>query len=478
MARILMVASEAVPFAKTGGLGDMIGSLPVALRRCGDEVAVVLPRYGRAPGAGLHRVLENHGIWLGSRYFSVDFHLAEHRGVTYYLVDCPYLYDRGALYGFPDDPIRFAVLCQAALAVARRLYRPQVVHCHDWQAALVPVYLRHTLSGDPTFAGVRSLFTIHNLGYQGRFDAHVIARAGLPWSLFRAEALEFHGGVNLMKGGILYADAISTVSRVYAREIQTPDYGWELDGVLRARSQALTGILNGADYEEWNPATDRFLAANYSAGDLSGKRACKEALLREFGLPANQSGRPLAGIVSRLAYQKGFDLLEPIAAELAGEDFSLVVLGTGEARYEEMFRALVAARPDRFAARFEQNERLAHMVEAGADLFLMPSRYEPAGLNQLYSLRYGTVPLVRATGGLEQSIDETTGFKFLEISPQALLDCLRAALAEYRDADAWRARMIRGMGQDFSWKASAAEYSALYGRLIAVESFPPLATSL
>jgi starch synthase len=277
--------------------------------------------------------------------------------------------------------------------------------------------------------------------------------------------LEFYGRVNLLKGGLCYSDALSTVSPRYAEEIQTEEYGFGLDGLLRARRGALTGILNGVDYSDWNPETDPYIAAHYSAGDLRGKRTCKKDLLDEFGLPAEALDRPVIGIISRLAAQKGFDLIAGIAAELLAEDLCLVVLGTGDAPYEKLFLDLAAAYPDRVGLRIAYDDRLAHRIHAGADMFLMPSRYEPCGLGQFYSLRYGTVPVVRATGGLDDSIDEETGFKFLDYTGEALLETLGAALAAFRDRPRWLAMVQRGMARDFSWNASAAEYSALYRRL-------------
>jgi starch synthase len=357
------------------------------------------------------------------------------------------------------------MLSRAALAIARRLFRPRILHCHDWQAALVPVYLRSVLDGDPTFMGVKSLLTIHNLGYQGLFPRTALGEMGLDRSVFQVGGLEFFGQVNFLQGGISYSDAISTVSPTYAAEVQTPEYGCGLDGVLRARQGVLTGILNGADYSQWNPATDPYIAARYSAEDLAGKRACKQDLLRQFGLPAEALERPLIGIVSRFAAQKGFDLVEEIAPQLASEELSLVALGTGDARYERLFEDLAAAHPGRIGVRVAYDNALAHKIEAGSDIFLMPSRYEPCGLSQIYSLRYGAVPVVRATGGLDDTIDESTGFKFKEYSGPALLTAIRAALAAFKERSLWRRVMLNGMRKDYSWRTSAAEYSALYRRL-------------
>jgi starch synthase len=464
--KILMVASEARPFAMTGGLADVLGSLPAALRELGHEVAVLIPRYGAIPLGDARRIYDHLPVWLGLNSYTCSVY----RIGDCYFLDCPELYDRDALYGtsrgdYPDNHIRFAVLSRAALEFARRIFRPSVIHCHDWQTALVPAYMKTRLAGDPTFAGIRTLFTIHNLGYQGLFDRSALADVGLDDSLFQPGLLEFFGRVNFMKAGILFSDALTTVSPAYAREIQTPEFGFGLDGLLRSRASALTGILNGADYSRWNPETDPNLAANYSRDDLAGKAVCKAALLAEFGFPEEAARRPLIGVVTRLADQKGADLIVAIGEDLAREDASLVLLGSGDHYYEELLIRLARAHPGRIAVRIGYDDRLAHRIEAGADLFLMPSRYEPCGLNQIYSLRYGTVPVVRATGGLDDTIDEDTGFKFKEYSPEALLGAVRLALAEYQDPEKWRVRMRKGMARDFSWSVSAAEYAKLYIRL-------------
>jgi starch synthase len=465
MPRILMVASEAAPFAKTGGLADVMGSLPAALTRLGDEVAVLLPRY-RTISAPMDRIYENLPVRVGPRYFSMGIDQIVRQGVRYLFADCPPLYDRAGIYNeagvdYPDNHIRFAALCQAAIEVARRIFRPDVFHAHDWQAGLIPVLLRENFAGDPTFFGSRSMLTIHNLGYQGNFPASALADLDLAPSLLHMEGLEFFGGLSFLKAGIVWADAVTTVSPTYAREIQTPEFGFGLDGLLRSRAGKLSGILNGVDYQEWNPETDRYLTANYSARDLSGKRAAKLALLAEMGL-APDADRLLLGIVSRFAHQKGMDLVAEAFAELRTEDFAMATLGSGDAPLEAAFQAMAAAQPDRFAIRIGYDDRLAHRIEAGSDIFLMPSRYEPCGLNQIYSLRYGTVPLVHATGGLDDTVEKETGFKFTVLSAANLAAAIREALAAFADRKAWTARMRLGMAKDFSWEASAAQYQTLY----------------
>jgi starch synthase len=348
----------------------------------------------------------------------------------------------------------------------RGIFRPQILHCHDWQSGLAPVYLRTIFALDPTFIGIRTLFTIHNLGYQGIFGPDALAKVGLDRSVFHPGGIEFFGDVSFMKGGLNFSDALSTVSSRYSLEIQTPEYGFGLDGVLRARAGVLHGILNGVDYSQWNPESDPHIAARYGPDDLSGKRACKLDLMREFGIDAGALERPLLGVVSRLASQKGADLICKIAGGLAAEDLYLALLGTGDADLEKALTLAAAAHPGRIQVRIGYDEALAHKIEAGADIFLMPSRYEPSGLNQMYSLRYGTVPVVRSTGGLDDTIDEETGFKFHEPSAPALLQATQAAAAAFSDHEGWTARMRRGMRRDFSWKASAKAYSALYQQLL------------
>jgi len=463
--KILMVASEATPFVKTGGLADVLGSLPPALVRLGDEVGVVLPKYQVAEMGEAERAWLAMPLWVGPHYYPVDIHRLIHRGVHYFFIDCPPLYERPEIYGSdPDEHIRFALLSQAALGIARHIFRPAVLHAHDWQAGLVAPYLRTTFAGDPTFLGMRTLLTIHNLGYQGNFPETAFADLGLDPAHYHPAGLEFWKRVSFLKAGIVWSDAVNTVSPTYAREIQTLAYGFGMDGLLRLHSKKLSGILNGVDYEEWNPETGPHQVAHYSAADLSGKLASKKALLAEVGLPPN-TARPLIAIVSRFADQKGFDLVDGIAAWLADQDVAMVVLGSGQKKYEDMFRQLAALRPEKFAVRIDYDDALAHRIEAGADMFLMPSQYEPCGLSQIYSLRYGTVPIVRATGGLDDTVDKDTGFKFVEYDPDALRDAIEQALEAFAQRESWIARMRRGMEKDFSWNTSASAYQRLFRSL-------------
>jgi len=471
MSRILMVASEAVPFAKSGGLADVIGALPAALARQGEEVAVIMPRYRSIPWHETESAFDNMVVYAGAAPYRVDLRTKVHRGVRFFFVEAPYFFDRDGLYNhhgqdYLDNHRRFAVLALSALGAAQTVFPCDILHCHDWQAALVPVYKMDQQHSNPLLAGTKTVLTIHNLGYQGRFHRTQFPDLGLNWGWFTPDKLEYYGDVNFLKGGIATADWLTTVSPTYAREIQTPEGGFGLDGILRHRGGVLTGILNGVDYEEWNPETDPFLPARYSAQDLSGKRVCKKALLEEFGLDSGNLDRPLIGIVSRFAPQKGFDLIAGIGHFFEETDAQLVVLGSGEWRYVHLFEEWHRWKPRQIGVWVGYNNPLAHRIEAGADMFLMPSLYEPCGLNQIYSLRYGTVPVVRATGGLDDTIQEDTGFKFHEYSVGALYDTLRRAVGAWRNRDAWTERMRRGMAKDYSWDASARQYSALYARLL------------
>jgi starch synthase len=466
-----MAASEATPLVKTGGLADVLGALPGALAQRGHETAVVLPRYRSIPLDRARCVLAHMPLYLGSYVLDCAVWRQDLNGVPYFLIDCPQLYDRDGIYNsyghdFADNHIRFAALSAAALGVLRNLFPAPILHLHDWQTALAAAYLRTRFDFDPMLMHTRVVFTIHNLEHQGRFGAFLFSDLGLDRWLMQPRYLEFYGDVNFMKAGIVFADAVTTVSPGYAREIQTPEFGFRLDGLLRQNAPKLSGILNGVDYGEWSPENDPHIAARYSRDDLEGKRACKEALVRRAGLPSSTLKRPLLGVVSRLAGQKGFDIFAEIAFELfSNDDVALVFLGSGEQKYEELFRHLLASFPDRVWGHFGYDNALAHQIEAGADIFLMPSRFEPCGLNQMYSLRYGTIPVVRATGGLDDTVDAGTGFKFWGYAGRDLLIALRLALAEYRDDDAWSRRMKAAMSRDFSWDASAARYGDLYARL-------------
>jgi starch synthase len=482
-----MVASEALPYAKTGGLADVLGALPRALGRLGHQVDVVIPRYRGIPGGGK---IDRVSAALGPQTAAADIYADEpidrvepgRQGgaagrVRYVFVDHPGYYDRDYLYGagghdYADNAERFAFLSRAALEWAGRQPRYDVVHAHDWQTGLVPVLLARDYADHPRLGGVATVFTIHNLAYQGSVDASWLLRLGLGMDLLHVDALEFWGRISLLKGGIVFSRVVTTVSPRYAEEIQTPDYGFGFDGILRHRAADLVGILNGIDYDEWDPARDVNLPVPFDASNLAGKDEAKRAVLEQFGLAADPESLavPLVGMISRMVDQKGFDLLAVLGDELPRLGARYVLLGSGERRYEDFWLGLAARYPDRIAARIGFDERIAHLIEGGADLFLMPSRFEPCGLNQMYSQRYGTLPLVRATGGLFDTVrnydagtGEGTGFTFQEYSPQALLGTLRWALGVHGDKAAWRRLQQAAMHQDFSWDASAREYVKVYG---------------
>jgi starch synthase len=470
MARILMVASEATPFAKTGGLADVAGALPAALQQVGEEVAVVMPRYSQIPWDSTEPAYDNLRLFAGPHPWNVDIRTRVEKGVRFYFVEHPMLFDREGLYAqrsfdYWDNHRRFAVLALAGLGVAQTLFKPDIIHCHDWQTGLVPVYRHDQQWSNPDFFNTRMVFTIHNLGYHGRFSRDVFPDLGLNAGWLSPDKLEYYGDISYLKGGIMMSDWVTTVSPTYAREIQTPEGGFGFEGIMRSVAGRLSGILNGVDYSEWSPEVDEFIPAKYSAQDLAGKKACKKALLEEFKLPAENLDRPLIGIVSRFAGQKGFDLIAGLADFFAAQDVQLVILGSGEPRYENIFNDWQRWQPEKVGIWLGYNNGLAHRIEAGADIFLMPSLYEPCGLNQIYSLRYGTVPVVRATGGLDDTIQKETGFKFHDYSTAALEAALSEALAAFKNRRSWTSRMKRCMAKDFSWTASARQYSELYARL-------------
>jgi starch synthase len=476
---IAFAASECVPFSKTGGLADVVGALPRALAALGHQVSVYLPRYRQTKLADPQTVVRSITIPFDDKYRFCSVVAAGTNtpaGVKFYFVDYPPYFDREALYGspagdYPDNAERFALFSRAVLEASKVLGVPHVFHCHDWQSALVPVMLRTLYAEDPAFREVATVFTIHNMGYQGLFPPDTLPLLMLPWDMLTISKMEFFGQVNFLKGALAYADFVTTVSKKYSQEIQTTEYGFGLEGVLRDRSATVTGILNGVDYEEWSPQTDRFIAAKYSPQDLRGKLQCKQDLLHAFGVRSADSKVPVIGIVSRFAAQKGFDLISQIMDRLAREEMIVVALGAGDKLFEDMFLRLNKQFPNKIAVKVAYDNAIAHKIEAGADMFLMPSRYEPCGLNQIYSLRYGTVPIVRATGGLDDTIEpwdartgKGTGFKFSDYTGEALLATIKQALLSYRDASSWQTLMRNGMTRDFSWGASAREYGKIYDR--------------
>jgi starch synthase len=461
--KILHVSSEVAPHSKTGGLADVLGALPKALRALGFDVKVVTPRYRSVDVTGFARWPSPLTVPLGAESVEVD--VLERDGVV--LIDHPPSFDRAGLYGesghdYPDNARRFAILGAAALAAYRaRGESPDILHGHDWQAGPAMIYARE----------IKRVFTIHNLAYQGLFAPALVEALGFGAELYHPGGLEYWGQASLLKAGIVLADKITTVSPGYAKEIQTEEQGFGLDGLLRAHAERLVGILNGCDYDVWSPEKDPHLPARYSAAHLDGKRQCKAALQRELGLP-ERADTPLAGSISRLVEQKGFDLVAQALPGILGGDAQYVVLGTGQPHLEAALTALQQQYPDKLAVRIGYDEALAHRIEAGCDLYVMPSRFEPCGLNQMYSLRYGTPPIVRATGGLDDTIHDFdaasstgTGFKFGAYSASALGEAWRRALLAYFSGAAFDALVRRGMAQDFSWAVSARRYASLYRQL-------------
>jgi starch synthase len=475
---ILYVTSEVARYAKTGGLADVSAALPRYLGRAGHDVRTFMPFYGRVDekGATFEVVLRDLEIKLGPHRYTVAIVRAERPGdAPVHLVHCPALYQRQAIYSTDaDEHLRFLVLTRAALeACGRMQFAPDVIHANDWQAALAPLTLRVRYSWDQLFANTKTLLAIHNLNYQGMFAASTLADTGLAdaANLFHQDQLR-EGRINYLLHGILYADGVVTVSPTYAKEIQTPEHGAELDPFLRARSSTVVGILNGVDYDEWSPEVDRLIPARFSARDLSGKATNKAALCARFGLPYHERV-PVIGIVSRLAGQKGFALLDEVMPRMLVEHgFQLVVLGSGEPRFEQQFTDWANALPRQVGFYKGFSNELAHLIEAGSDMFLMPSRYEPCGLNQMYSLRYGTVPIVHKTGGLADTVElwdpgsgRGNGIVFDHYTADGVRWAIGAALATFRDTGAWRRLMANGMADNFSWEVQGGLYEELYRRL-------------
>lgn len=480
--KVWFLASEVAPFAKTGGLADVAGSLPGALKKLGVDVRVGLPFYRMAKQKNFPTSKAAAGLEvpMGDKILKGDvLETSTVEGVPVYLFDREDLFDRPNLYGTPegdyyDNLERFTFFSHAALLFAKEAgLQFNVVHCHDWQTGLIPAYLKTLYREGSFFSDLSSVFTIHNLGYQGLFPADKLSTCGIPVSEFRPEGLEYWGQMSILKAGIVYADAITTVSPRYSREIQTPEFGMGMDDILRKRSDDLYGILNGADYTSWNPATDRHITDHYSLRNIRGKRNCKAGLVKELGLHRRFVDRPVLGMVSRLAAQKGSDLLVQIVEDVVGLDAGLVILGAGEEKYQALLLELASKYPESVAVTIGFDEGLAHRIMAGIDMLLVPSRYEPCGLTQIYALKYGTIPIVRATGGLDDTIQqfdqnsgEGTGFRFVQYEAGAFLDQIKEALKVFEDRPGWMRLVKRGMREDFSWEKSAREYVALYEKVI------------
>ncbi|XZE32701.1 glycogen synthase GlgA [Pirellulaceae bacterium SH501] len=483
---IVLAASEAVPFAKTGGLADVCGALPKHLAARGHRCSLFLPGYRRAIHSG-HPMEDTHVSFVvdmaGKQVAARILKTTMHEGAAdVYFVDQPHYFDREQLYGdehgdYRDNAERFSFFCRTVVEAIERLQlHVDVLHAHDWQTGLLPAYVRTGFGGKRWYQHAATVMTIHNLAYQGRFWSHDMNLTGMDWQYFNWQQMEFFGDLNLLKTGISFADFITTVSPSYAQEIQTPEHGCGLDGVLRSKQSRLLGIVNGVDYNVWDPRHDTNIAQNYGAENWrDGKAVCKSDLQRMMGLPVDHS-RPVIGLIGRLAEQKGWDLVKPLMeSSLEQMPAQWVILGNGEQRFANALSQLAARYPDKVAVRLEFSEPLAHKIEAGSDMFLMPSRYEPCGLNQLYSLRYGTVPLVHATGGLNDTVtdlnqesdsaDRATGFAFRDYSLHGITECVWRALNIYsQDCNQWGRLVSRGMQQDWSWSASASFYESVYSR--------------
>ncbi len=478
--KIAFVSPEMVPFAKTGGLADVAGTLPKEIQALGHEVICFLPKYKKVDSNRwpLQAVLDRLQIPVGSevetgRVFRFD----GPKGMKVYFIDQPEYFSRDGLYGtamgdYPDNDRRFVFFQRGVLEALRKLsFKPDVVHCHDWQTGLVATYLKTLYANDSFFAKTKSVFTIHNLAYQGNFPPDSLPMTGLSWDEYKMERLEFYGKASFLKGGLVYADELTTVSPRYAEEIQSKEYGCGMEGVLKARRNNLTGIVNGIDPKEWDPENDPDLPANFSAKKLDGKAANKAALQKENRFKVDPR-TPLLGIVTRLADQKGLDILAPAMEALMKRGVQLVILGTGEDKYHQLLRNLAKKHSHQLAAHILFDAKLAKRIYAGSDIFLMPSCYEPCGLGQLISFRFGTVPLVRETGGLADTVEDFnpktgkgTGFVFKEYETKKFLETLDRALEVFRDEKTWLKLMKNGMKQDFSWHASAKQYVELYERV-------------
>lgn len=484
-----MAASEAVPYAKTGGLADVVGALAIELTKSGHHVTLLMPGYrGRANGESRQQTMR---LSIPVNGKPVDVTVEEedvpvvgalNRLRVLFVRYDPY-FDRSGLYqqdhhDYPDNLERFVLFCRAVLEVVRSLIESRgetvdVLHLHDWQTALCAVYLKTLPHEYKGLEQLKVLLTLHNMGYQGTFPGQEYVKTGLPPSLFSPNGLEFYGSVNCLKGGIIFSDAVSTVSPTYAKEITTAEYGCGLEGVLASRPDGIKGITNGIDVTAWNPESDPYLSAPYTAADLSGKQVCKRALQREFGLP--NRAVPLLAVIGRLTFQKGFDLLIDVIPELMSLDIQTVVLGTGDDHLEQQFSAVKVRYPDCIGLRLGFDEELAHRIEAGSDMLIMPSRYEPCGLSQQYSLRYGTVPIVRRTGGLADTVVPflpstiksrcATGFHFIDASADSLLSALLLSVHVYKDGQTWQSMIHAGMKTDLSWDRSAKLYGDLYREL-------------
>ncbi|MDD4953634.1 MAG: glycogen/starch synthase [Candidatus Omnitrophica bacterium] len=443
--KIVMCASEVVPYAKTGGLADVTGALPVALEKLGHEVVVIMPKY---------KNIKDDSAIMG-------------KNIKVYFIKGDNYFGRESLYGdkngdYKDNLDRFSFYCRQSLDLLKKIkFAPDIIHVHDWQASLIPVYLKTLYAGDVFYKGIKTILTIHNIGYQGLFPKEEFPKLGLDWSFFNIECLEFYDKVNVLKGGMVFSDIINTVSPTYSKEIQAKEFGFGLDGLLNKRKDSLFGILNGLDYSIWNPESDKFIAANFSLQDPEAKAKDKGDLQKLCKLPLKKD-IPLFGIVSRLAEQKGFDILAEAMEEICKMKLQLVILGTGDLRYHLVLEEMVKKYPGVISLNLKFDDSLAHKIYAGSDIFLMPSKYEPCGLGQLISLRYGTLPLVFKTGGLADTVSADNGFVFDAYGKDGLIACIKKAVRSFKNAQGWKNLMKNAMQCDFSWGESAKEYLRLY----------------
>lgn len=475
---VLFITSEIYPFSKTGGLGDVLGALPLTLHRMGVNTAVISPLYGRIFKTGIpfHLVYNDMPVGYPWAPVTADIYMADFHGMPVYFVSREEYFDRKYFYNtykgdYFDNCERFIFFCRAALEWAKRLDpAPAVLHANDWQAALVPALLHFQRQWEPALWHTRSVLSIHNLAFQGRYSSRLFMESGLPPQAWHLDGAEYYGDFNLLKAGIAYSDMITTVSPTYSREILTPEFGCGLEGILQRRSGSLRGILNGADYSVWDPANDSCLPATYNPDDMSGKRACKLDLIREMRLNPFLENRPLVGFIGRLQLQKGVDLLLDIFQRLILKDVGIIVLGEGALEYEERLLRLMEDYPLRLAANVSYTEELAHRIQAGCDIFLMPSRYEPCGLTQMYALRYGTPPVATAVGGLNDSIvpypdPNATGFTFARADADSFYAAICQALEAWEQPEVWNGIRERGMRQSFTWERAAGQYLDVYRAL-------------
>lgn len=482
--KVAFMSSEVIPFAKTGGLADVSGTLPIELKKSGiDEIVVFMPAYREAKKSG-------HPL-AGESVIKFDFDGKKTeagilRGklsdeVNIILIENDAYYDRGGIYvakdgDFADNARRFSFFSLASLHYLKdRGFHPDVIHCNDWQSGLVPLLLKTHFRGDDFFSKTATCITVHNLAYQGNFSKEQISFLKLPQEYLGDEGIKFYDSYSFLKSGLVYSTVVNAVSRKYSREIQTPEFGCGMENILTKRSDTVFGILNGVDYSQWNPSGDKLIPSNFDENDLSGKGECKKILQEKSGLDVSEK-KPLLGVVTRLAYQKGIDIIADVVSDIVAEGAQFVVLGTGEKKYEDAIQGMAEKYRGQVSVVIGFDNALAHLIEAGSDMFLMPSRYEPCGLNQMYSLKYGTVPVVRSTGGLDDTIidfesdrGKGNGFKFDELSAPAFLSKLKTACRYYR-SDEWRTIMKNGMKCDFSWNKSAEEYIELYKKALQIKN--------